>query len=132
MDQKVIVIAAGGGGIPVVMKGKSLEGVEAIVDKDLASACLGNSINAEILIMITDIDGVYLNFKRKNQKLIRKAKLRQIKKYYKKGHFPEGNMGPKIDAAIKFLSKKGQRVIITDVNNIEKAIKGLAGTIIVR
>ena len=127
-----VVIAAGGGGIPVIKKGKGLDGVEAVVDKDLASACLGNSLKAETLIMITDIDRVYLNYKKKGQKGLEKARLKEIKKYYMEGHFPSGNMGPKVKAAINFLENKGKKVIITDISNINKAINGKRGTMIIR
>lgn len=130
LSKNIIVIAAGGGGIPVSYENNKLKGVEAVIDKDLASACLANGIKADTFIMITDVDKVYLNFKRKNQKELNKVKLNEIKRYYKEGHFPAGNMGPKIEAAINFLSNKGKKVIITDIKSIEKAINGKAGTII--
>ncbi|MCH7568601.1 MAG: carbamate kinase [Nanoarchaeota archaeon] len=132
LDNNMIVIAAGGGGIPVVKKNKNLRGVEAVIDKDLASACLAHSIKADILIMITDIDRVYINYKKKGQKSLKKVSLKEVRKYYEEGQFPRGSMGPKIEAAINFLSKKGSKVIITDISNIKKAIKGDAGTIVVR
>jgi len=127
-----IVIAAGGGGIPVVKEGKKLKGIDAVIDKDLASACLGKSIGAKTLILVTDIDRVYLNYKRKTQKPINKIKLKEIKKHCKEGQFPAGNMGPKIMAAINFLEGKGKKVIITDIKNLRKAIDGKGGTIIRR
>jgi len=132
LSNNIIVIAAGGGGIPVNYENNKLKGVEAVIDKDLASACLANGIKADTFIMITDINRVYLNFKKKNQKGLNKVKLNEIKRYYKEGHFPPGNMGPKIEAAINFLNNKGKKVIITNINNIEKAINGKAGTIIER
>jgi carbamate kinase len=127
-----IVIAAGGGGIPVVQKGVQIDGVEAVVDKDLASACLANSIKANTFIMITDVDKVYLNYKKKDQRALGKVSLREIKRYHAAGHFPSGNMGPKVQAAINFLSKKGKKVIITDIVNIDKALKGNGGTVVER
>jgi carbamate kinase len=127
LNDNDVVIAAGGGGIPVINKRGSLTGVEAVIDKDLSSACLANSVKANSLIMITDIDGVYLNYKKKSQRKLVKVTLKEVKKYYKEGHFSPGNMGPKIEAAINFLSKNGEKVIITDVVNI-----GKGGTIIVR
>ena len=132
LSNNIIVIAAGGGGIPVHYEKNKLKGVEAVIDKDLASACLATGIKAEIFIMITDVDKVYLNFKKKNQKALNKVKLNEIKRYYKEGHFPPGSMGPKIEAAINFLSNNGKKVIITNIKNIEKAINGKAGTIIER
>ena len=132
LSSNIIVIAAGGGGIPVNYQNNKLKGVEAVIDKDLASACLANGIKADTFIMITDVDKVYLNFKKKNQKALNKVKLNEIKRYYKEGHFPPGSMGPKIEAAINFLSNNGKKVIITNIKNIEKAINGKAGTIIER
>src|SRR3989344_5612506 len=132
LSSNIIVIAAGGGGIPVNYQNNKLKGVEAVIDKDLASACLANGIKADPFIMITDVDKVYLNFKKKNQKSLNKVKLNEIKRYYKEGHFPPGSMGPKIEAAINFLGNNGKKVIITNIKNIEKAINGKAGTIIER
>ena len=132
LSSNIIVIAAGGGGIPVNYQNNKLKGVEAVIDKDLASACLANGIKADTFIMITDVDKVYLNFKKKNQKALNKVKLNEIKRYYKEGHFPPGSMGPKIEAAINFLGNNGKKVIITNIKNIEKAINGKAGTIIER
>lgn len=127
-----VVIAAGGGGIPVVQRGIQIKGIDAVIDKDLASACLANSIKADSLIMITDIDRVYLNYKKENQKALKKVSLQDIKKYYKQGHFPKGSMGPKIEAAINFLGKKGKKVIISNIKNIRKALNEKGGTVIVR
>jgi carbamate kinase len=128
LRRKAIVIAVGGGGIPVVKRGVELDGIGAVIDKDLASACLGNSINADELIMITDVPYVYLDYKRKEEKKLEYVSLDEIKRYYKEGHFPAGNMGPKIEATINFLEyRKKRKVIITDINNI-----GKRGTIIKR
>ncbi len=115
LDLGVVVIAAGGGGIPVTDKNGILDGVEAVVDKDLASACLANSIKADELWMITDIDKVYLNYRRKGEIGLKKVGLDELKKYFAEGHFPAGSMGPKIEAAIEFLSSGGKRVLITDI-----------------
>ncbi len=129
LKQNIIVIAAGGGGIPVIEKNGKLHGIEAVIDKDLASACLAKSIGAERLIMITDVNGVYLNFKKANQKKLEKVSLKEIKKYYSEGHFPAGNMGPKIEAAIDFISHGGEKVIITDIEDIGNEKRG---TVILR
>lgn len=127
-----IVIAAGGGGIPVIKTDNGLEGVEAVIDKDLASQCLANSVRAEVLIMITDVPGVYLDYKTTRQRMIRRIKLKDIKKYYSEGHFPPGNMGPKVEAAIRFIEGGGKKVIITNIDNINKTIHKEGGTVIVR
>lgn len=130
LKQKAVVIAVGGGGIPVVQKSGKLKGIEAVIDKDLASACLASAIKANILVMVTDVDAVYLNYKKKDQKVLRKARLKDLKKYYAAGHFPPGSMGPKVEASINFLENGGKKVIITSIKNIENAIKEKAGTII--
>ena len=127
LKNNTITIAAGGGGIPVIKKMGELDGVEAVIDKDRASACLANSIGADELIMVTDIDNVYLNYKKKGQKELGKVRLREMKKYYKEGHFPAGSMGPKIEAAINFLENVGKKVIISDIDNLDRG-----GTVIVK
>ncbi|MDP4039494.1 MAG: carbamate kinase [Candidatus Pacearchaeota archaeon] len=117
---KAVVIAGGGGGIPVVIGKKGFEGVECVVDKDLASEVLASSINADELIIITDVPSVYLNYGKKNQKKLGKVNLKDLKKYFYEGHFSAGSMGPKIEAAIKFLENGGKKVIITDIDSIGK------------
>ena len=128
--KKNIVIAAGGGGIPVCKKKNLLSGVQAVIDKDLASYVLARDIKAEYFFNLTGVDKVYLDYGTKNQKGLDKVNLKEIKKYYNQGHFPQGSMGPKILASIKFLEDGGKKVIITKPGLIEKAIKGKAGTII--
>jgi carbamate kinase len=127
----VIVVAAGGGGIPVYEK-NGLHGVDAVIDKDLASACLAKSIKADVLLILTDIDYAYLDFKKPTQKKLTKIKIGKIKKYMKNGHFPAGSMGPKIEAAINFLESGGRMAIITSPENAEKALSGKAGTVITK
>lgn len=132
IKEDVIVIGAGGGGIPVYrVKGK-LKGVEAVIDKDFASACLAKSVNASTLLILTGVDKVYLNYKKKNQKGLRKLSVNDAKKYLKEGHFAKGSMMPKIKAAIDFLNNGGKKVIITSPSKVAKALKGLAGTLIVK
>ena len=132
LSSNAVVIAAGGGGIPVIKKNKQLQGIEAVIDKDLASSCLATSIKAETLIMITDVDKVYLNYKKKLQKPIKKIKLKEIKEIYMKNQFPPGSMGPKILAAINFLSRGGKQVIITNIKNIKNSLLEKGGTIITK
>ena len=127
-----IVIAAGGGGIPVYKKDNILHGVEAVIDKDLASYVLARDIGADYLFILTGVDKVYLSYGKKNQKGLNKVKLKDLKRYYKEGHFPAGSMGPKIEAAIKFLDHNGKKVVITKPELLEKAIKGKGGTIITK
>ncbi|MCP4632695.1 MAG: carbamate kinase [candidate division Zixibacteria bacterium] len=132
IDNGYIVIAAGGGGIPVYLKEDgSLEGVDAVVDKDYASAVLGNSIGAELLIMVTDINKVFLNFGSPEQKPIDTITVSEMEKYLHEEHFPYGSMGPKVSAAIKFIRGGGNKVVITSIENAFSAVKGSTGTVIV-
>jgi len=126
------VIAAGGGGIPVIEENGKLKGVEAVIDKDLASACLASSINAPLLVMVTSVPYAYLDFGTKKQKPIKDIALDELRDHYMQEHFPPGSMGPKIEAAINFLEKKGVEAIICSPENIQKALKGSSATIITK
>ena len=128
----VITIACGGGGIPVVLKKGKLTGIEAVIDKDYASQKLATELKAETLILLTDIEYVYLNYGKKNQKPLKKITIKEATTYLKKGHFMEGSMKPKIEASIEFLRREGKKVIITELLSLEKALKNKAGTIITR
>jgi carbamate kinase len=125
-----IVIACGGGGIPVIKEGKRLSGVEAVIDKDLASSKLGEQIGADILLIATDVEKVALNYGKPEQKFLDKLSISEAKKYLEEGHFPEGSMGPKIQAAINFLETGGERAIITSIEKIKSALEGKAGTLL--
>ncbi len=126
-----IVIAAGGGGAPVYYDdaGK-LEGVDAVIDKDKASAILANDINAEELIILTATDYVYINFNTPEQKKLESISAAELRKYYEEDHFPAGSMGPKVKAALDFIERGGKKVVITTIENAKAAVKGTAGTII--
>lgn len=127
-----IVIAAGGGGIPVYRDEQgNLEGIDAVIDKDLASAVVGREIGAEVLSILTSVDRVAKNFGKPDQTELDRCTLTQIKELYQAGHFPPGSMGPKIEAAIKFLENGGEAVTITSFENAGKALSGDAGTCIV-
>lgn len=127
-----IVIAAGGGGIPVVRKDGRLMGVDAVIDKDFAAAVMAREIEAELLIILTEVEQVSLNFGKPNQSELGDVSLSEIKKYFDEGHFPAGSMGPKIKAAIKFLENGGKKVIITSLEKGFEAVVGDAGTRITR
>jgi carbamate kinase len=128
MQENFIVISCGGGGIPVIKEGPRFQGVEAVIDKDLASARLGEQINAEILIIATDVEKVALNYGRVDYKYLDKVSTTDAKDYLRQGHFPPGSMGPKIQAVINFLESGGERAIITSIEKIKKALEGKAGT----
>ncbi|MFX0057457.1 MAG: carbamate kinase [Candidatus Hodarchaeota archaeon] len=123
-----IVIACGGGGIPVIKEGKQLSGVEAVIDKDLASSKLGEQIGADILLIATDVEKVALNYRKPNQKFLDKLSVLEAKKYLKEGHFPAGSMQPKVEAVINFLEAGGEQAIITSIEKIKEALEGKAGT----
>ncbi len=132
VDQGVIVIAAGGGGIPVYIEvDGTYEGVDAVVDKDRASAVLAHDINAQTLLILTNVDNVYINFDKPHQKKLEYVTVSELRKYFEEGHFPPGSMGPKIEAAINFLERGGKEVIITSLDKAKKAIWGRAGTKVV-
>ena len=133
LDDDIIVIASGGGGMPVIEKeGWGLDGLEAVIDKDLASERLAEAINAELLLILTNVEKVYLNYGTPNQKALENVSLNEILKFYKEGHFPEGNMGPKILAAIRFLESGGKKVIISHVDKGWEAFQGETGTHIIK
>jgi len=127
-----VVIAAGGGGIPVHIDDQGqLEGIDAVIDKDLASAQLGREIGASILAILTSVDSVSINFGQPDQQQLGEVTLSQMKEYLAAGHFAPGSMGPKVEAAIKFLEAGGEVVTITSFRNACRALKGEAGTRIV-
>lgn len=129
VDKDVLVIAAGGGGMPVIEKeGWGLDGVEAVVDKDLASERLAEAVDADLLLILTNVEKVYINFDKPDQKPLDHVSLEDLKKYYQQGHFPPGSMGPKILAAIRFLEAGGKKVIISHVEKVMQALKGKTGT----
>lgn len=133
LDDGIIVIASGGGGMPVVEKGnQGLDGLEAVIDKDLAAERLAEAIEAELLLILTDVEKVYLHYNTPRQKAFDKLTLKQLKEYYDKDHFPPGSMGPKILAAIRFLECGGKRVIISNIEKGWEALQGKTGTLIVK
>ncbi len=131
LDKNWIVICVGGGGIPVYREEDgTLEGLDAVIDKDRASAVLAKEVNASDLLILTEVEQVALNFGKSEQQNLDKMTIDEARKYYEEGHFPPGSMGPKIESAISFLEDGGERVIITDLEHIIGAIEGNAGTTI--
>ena len=132
-EKGVIVITVGGGGIPVyVEKDGTYEGVDGVIDKDLASAVLAREIDARELYILTAVEKVYLDFATPDQRPLDVLTLSQAKKYLAEGQFPPGSMGPKIQAAINFLEDGGEKVVITSVEKHLEAMQGKTGTQIVR
>jgi carbamate kinase len=126
-----VVVACGGGGIPVVRKDGQLTGVAAVIDKDLASSLMAGEIGARRLIISTAVEQVYLNYGQPDQRPIREAGAAEMKKHLAAKQFPAGSMGPKIEAAIDFLNRGGKEVIITDPEHIAGALRGRTGTRII-
>ncbi len=132
MDSGVLVIACGGGGIPVINENGAIIGREAVIDKDRASALLASQLKLNRFIISTEIDQVYLNFKKPNQQALREITVTQAKQYLAEGHFHEGSMKPKIEAAVDFLSAGGHDAIITNPEQLIAAVDGKAGTRIIQ
>ena len=126
-----VVVACGGGGIPVVRRSGTLAGVAAVIDKDLASSLLATEVGAGILVVSTSVERVFLNYRQPNQTALDMVTLADAEKYARDGQFPAGSMGPKIDAALRFLKAGGERVVITDPAHLSAAVAGKAGTRIV-
>ncbi len=122
------VIAAGGGGIPVVRNGRDLKGVDAVIDKDLASSLLAGQLNADLLIISTAVKQVALNFGKPDEQLIGTMTVSEAEAYIEQNHFAPGSMLPKIQAALKFLKVGGKEVIITSPEFIKEAVLHGAGT----
>ena len=124
-----VVIAAGGGGVPVVrQEGGDLTGVEAVIDKDRTAAVLAREITADVLIFLTAVDYAYLDYRQADQRPLKTLTAAEARKYLEAGHFAPGSMGPKIDAAVDFLSRGGKRVLITQTASLARALQGQTGT----
>ncbi len=129
-EEGTVVIASGGGGVPVTEEDGILKGAQAVIDKDRASALLALEIGAKILVILTQVPYAYINFGKPDQKELREVSLKEIKAYYEEGHFAAGSMGPKVEAAITFLENGGEEVIITSIERAREALDRKAGTII--
>ena len=129
--RKVVVISTGGGGIPVMRVGGQLQGLEAVIDKDRASALLAAQLHVDVFAISTDTDYVYLNYKKPDQTPLSFVTVSQLEEYHRAGHFPPGNMGPKIESVIHFLGSGGKQAVISSVELLCDAVAGHAGTRIV-
>jgi carbamate kinase len=132
VDSGNIVIAAGGGGVPVLVSTNGgLNGLDGVIDKDLAAGVLARDIGADLLLIVTDVDRVHLNHGTAEEKEIETMSVSEARAYMAEGHFPSGSMGPKIGAAIEFLESGGHEVIVTSIRLARKSLDGKAGTRIV-
>ncbi len=132
LRQGIICITVGGGGIPVILENGHYRGVEAVIDKDLASSLVARIIGADMLVILTDVEYVYINFGKPDQKPLREVTLEEIEKYYNEGHFPPGSMGPKVLGAIKFLKAGGKMAVIGHLEKALDVLEGKSGTKITR
>ncbi len=125
-----IVVAGGGGGIPVTMAPDSGDylGIEAVIDKDLTSGVLATDIDAELVVILTAVDGVYLNFGAEGAMPLGAVTMAECKRHIDAGHFPPGSMGPKVEAIYEFLGRGGRRGLITSAAKLQEALDGQAGT----
>jgi carbamate kinase len=132
LGEGFVVIACGGGGIPVIREGRGFHGVDAVIDKDLASAKLAQEVGISIFLIATDTEEVAINYKKPGQRFFKRLPIEEAKRYLHEGQFPPGSMGPKIEATIAFLGSGGKRALITSTETIEDSIEGKAGTEIIR
>jgi carbamate kinase len=124
-----VVIGVGGGGIPVVRDEQgNLRGVDAVIDKDYASGLLANGLDADLFLISTAVEKVYLNFGKPDQRPLDHLTAEEAKQYLEQGHFPRGSMGPKIRAVIEFLERGGKEALITSPENLARALRGETGT----
>ncbi len=132
LESAVVVIAAGGGGIPVV-RGRDGEwrGIEAVIDKDFASALLASELGADLFIILTGVARVAIDFGKPSQRDLERLTLEEAERYLSEGQFPAGSMGPKVEAAIQFVRASDREVLITDIDHVREALEGKNGTLLV-
>jgi carbamate kinase len=132
LEKGFVVIGVGGGGIPVMENEHGdLVGVEAVIDKDYASALLANSLPADLFVISTAVERVALHFNQPNQRWLDRLTLAEARQYLAEGHFHKGSMGPKIEAIISYLERGGRQALITNPENLSRALAGATGTWIV-
>jgi len=126
-----VVVSTGGGGIPIVEEGTQTRGVEAVIDKDLAGQRLATLIGADVFVILTDVDGAYVNYGKPDQELIGEVTTGRLQKYMQEGQFKEGSMAPKVLAAMRFVESGGERAIIAELGKLTEALDGKSGTQVV-
>jgi carbamate kinase len=130
LEKNTVVICTGGGGIPTMYlpdETRTLVGVEAVIDKDLASELLARELEADLFVIATDVKGVYLDWGKPEQRILSRLTPKEARAY----NFPAGSMGPKVEAAIQFVEKTGKRATIGSLDEIEQIVAGTAGTNVV-
>lgn len=132
IDMDFIVICCGGGGIPVIREGRTFSGVDAVIDKDLASARLALEVGVDIFLIATDVPGVALRYGKEDQEFLRVLTLEDASLHLREGHFSSGSMAPKVEAAAEFIRNGGEKAVIASIEAIEEAVRGNAGTQVVR
>lgn len=133
LNADIIVIASGGGGIPVMRQPDgTLKGLEAVIDKDRAGAIMAKEIGADTFLILTDVEFALINYKKPGEKALGKVTVAEMKKYLAEGHFLAGSMGPKVEAALAFVEGGGKTSIITSLTKAEDALEGKTGTIITK
>ncbi len=128
VEKGFIVIASGGGGVPVVEENGQLKGVEAVIDKDLAGEKLAEEVSADIFMILTDVNGAAVNYGKPDERWLGRVTVDELKRYYEEGHFRKGSMGPKVLAAIRFIEWGGERAVIASLDRAVEALEGKTGT----
>lgn len=131
IDLDFIVVCCGGGGIPVIREERAFHGIDAVIDKDLASARLAEEVGVEIFVIATDVPRVALDYGTPGERYLDRMTVAEARRYLAEGHFPAGSMGPKVEAAVQFMESGGKRAVIAAIDGIEEAVAGRGGTEIV-
>jgi carbamate kinase len=132
IDMGFIVIACGGGGIPVIRERRTFHGIDAVIDKDLASAKLAEEVGVDIFLIATDVEGIAISFGKPEEQFLKTLPISKAIQHLKEGEFPPGSMGPKVEAALQFLGSGGKRAMVASMEDIRKAVEGKAGTELIR
>jgi carbamate kinase len=127
-----IVICCGGGGIPVIRQGRAFHGIDAVIDKDIASARLATEVGVDTFLMATDVEGIALDFGGPGERYLKAMTLAECERFFEEGQFPPGSMGPKVEAAMQFVGGGGKRAVIASIEAIEAAVEGRAGTEVIK
>ncbi len=131
VDAGYVVVANGGGGIPTVRDADGLRGVEAVIDKDLGAALLAETVDADVLVIATDVSNAVLRYGTPEAEEIGRVTISEMRRYAAEGHFASGSMGPKVEAACRFVERAGGHAVITNLEQIRDAVTGGTGTVVV-